>query len=786
WMARCPAHEDRKPSLSIGEGDDGRALLHCHAGCEAGQVVAAIGLDLADLMPGEPLPPRPKAKKPATVYATAREAVAVLEQRHGPRSDWWTYHNAHGESVGAVVRWNLPGGGKRILPVSRTPEGWIVGGMPGLRPLYNLPELLSKPTERVYIVEGEKAAEAARAAGLLATTSAHGAESASKTDWSPLAGREVVILLDRDDAGEKYATSVATILGKLKTPAVVRIARLWDRWPELPKGGDMADVMALAGGDGEAVKAAVIALADAAKPVESEPNDDAAGIPTQPEAMPCGLEPFRPFPVDVLPEPMARFVSEVAKATATDPAFAALSALVVVAGCIGNRLAIMAKPGWVQPAVLWGAIVGRSGSTKSPVLKLVKQPLVERLKRDHEDYHKTLADHEAAMREHEAKLGQWKQTAGIGGMTPAPTAPIPPTMRRALVGDVTTEKLGDLSAENPLGLIVVRDELASWAGSFDRYASGGKGSDRPAWLSMYDADSVTIDRKTGKGLIFCERAAVSVLGSIQPGTLGRLFGTAEREAGLLARLLLVHPPERPALWTEDELTDATAQVWRELLDGLLDLEPAHDENGGCRPWIVPLSPEAKAAFIPWHNLHEQERPTIEDDDLAAHYAKLKGGCCRIALLFEAVNAVTLARRPDSISGEAMGRAIEVVDWFKAEARRVYAGMGEDENQRAQRKLVDLIRQQGGEATPRTLRQQSRQFKTAEDATKALDGLERAKLGSWHYPPTGPQGGRPSRTFKLLEQAAASDPRLQNPQPQRPNEGFGYVDTENDGRERGEL
>lgn len=49
--ARCPAHEDRSPSLSIAEGADGRALLHCHAGCETSAVVAALGLEWSALFP---------------------------------------------------------------------------------------------------------------------------------------------------------------------------------------------------------------------------------------------------------------------------------------------------------------------------------------------------------------------------------------------------------------------------------------------------------------------------------------------------------------------------------------------------------------------------------------------------------------------------------------------------------------------------------------------------------------------------------------------------------------
>ena len=49
WLARCPAHEDRNPSLSITEGDAGRILLHCHAGCTVEEIVAALGLRVVDL-----------------------------------------------------------------------------------------------------------------------------------------------------------------------------------------------------------------------------------------------------------------------------------------------------------------------------------------------------------------------------------------------------------------------------------------------------------------------------------------------------------------------------------------------------------------------------------------------------------------------------------------------------------------------------------------------------------------------------------------------------------------
>ena len=50
WSARCPAHEDRRASLSIAQGDDGRALVKCHAGCKADAICAAVGLTVLDLV----------------------------------------------------------------------------------------------------------------------------------------------------------------------------------------------------------------------------------------------------------------------------------------------------------------------------------------------------------------------------------------------------------------------------------------------------------------------------------------------------------------------------------------------------------------------------------------------------------------------------------------------------------------------------------------------------------------------------------------------------------------
>jgi len=55
WIARCPAHDDRSPSLSIRELDDGRVLVHCFAGCEVQNVLDSVGLTFSDLYPDSPI-----------------------------------------------------------------------------------------------------------------------------------------------------------------------------------------------------------------------------------------------------------------------------------------------------------------------------------------------------------------------------------------------------------------------------------------------------------------------------------------------------------------------------------------------------------------------------------------------------------------------------------------------------------------------------------------------------------------------------------------------------------
>src|SRR6185436_15931700 len=100
---------------------------------------------------------------------------------------------------------------------------------------------------------------------------------------------------------------------------------------------------------------------------------------------------------------------------------------------------------------------------------------------------------------------------------------------------------------------------------------------------------MTVDRKTGaKKSIYVSRAAVSIVGGIQPGVLRSAIGREHLQDGLCARLLLAMPASKPIRWTEATVSPSTEAAFEKIIDRLLALEPASDANGNPEPFAMPL------------------------------------------------------------------------------------------------------------------------------------------------------------------------------------------------------
>jgi len=677
---------------------------------------------------------------------------------HGPPVGRWEYHYARGEVVGIVLRWNRPGGGKDIRPVSRFPDGWRIAGMPPPRPLYGLPGLAG--ARRVYIVEGEKAADAARSLGLIATTSAHGAKSASGTDWGPLAGLEVIFLPDNDDPGRQYVDVVAAILGGLEPPPTVKVVEL----PDLPDGGDIVDWLeARAGADPAEMRREIETMVDGAEAIDlPAPQVDA---PLR----------YQRFPVEALPEPVRGFVRGAAKAIGCDPVYVALPLLVGMASAIGTTRRLRLKHDWLVPSIIWGAIIGESGTSKTPAFSAAMQFVDLRQQLQMERYAIAMRDYQVERTRYEKEYSLWKRDKH--STADPPEEPQEPQPERSAVSDTTVEALAPLILANPRGLLLKLDELSGWFGSFDRYAGGKGGGDSANWLSMYNAQSLIVDRKTGTPrTIYVPQAAVSVCGGIQPAILHRSLGREHRESGLAARMLLACPPRMPKRWSEARIDPADHSRMAQVFDRLYGLQPGVDDEGQSCPVVVMLSVDAKKSFEEFYNANGREQATLTGD-LAAAWSKLEEYPARLALVIHlarwAADDPTL-ENPEQVDAASMAAGIQLVGWFKGETRRIYAMLEESDEDREDRELIEWIERRGGRASARELQQGNRRYPKAEMAESALNELAKAGRGQWVDSPKGAQGGRPSRVFVL------SDAPPANETPEIPAESEGSVDV--DGRE----
>ena len=150
-------------------------------------------------------------------WETLDQAIVAMQRKLGRATRRDVYHDREGREY-FVVRFDKANR-KQFRPFHHNSSGWVAKDPPGELPLFRLPELTARATERVYVVEGEKCSCELAKLTLLSTTSAHGAKSPQKTDWRSLAGRQVVILPDNDQEGGAYAQKVTRILTQLSPPA---------------------------------------------------------------------------------------------------------------------------------------------------------------------------------------------------------------------------------------------------------------------------------------------------------------------------------------------------------------------------------------------------------------------------------------------------------------------------------------------------------------------------------------------------------------------------------------
>lgn len=207
-MVRCPAHEDKSASLSVGRSNDGGVVLKCFANCATEDVVARLGLTMSDLF-AEPkkIPINGNGHKPKTTLNTAAVLRAVGVK---PTIDViYSYTDALGRELYQAVRLK-PKDFRQRHATDENKWAWNMEGVE--RVLYRLPEVMA--AEEIWIVEGEKDADNLVALGFCATCNVGGAGKWLDGYNEALRGKKVVVCGDNDDPGQKHVELVFDSVSK--------------------------------------------------------------------------------------------------------------------------------------------------------------------------------------------------------------------------------------------------------------------------------------------------------------------------------------------------------------------------------------------------------------------------------------------------------------------------------------------------------------------------------------------------------------------------------------------
>lgn len=192
WIARCVAHEDRAPSLSIRERE-GKVVLHCFAGCRAVDILRVLNLTWKDLgYGGDP------GWKNRIVTAKVRDCGN--RKPLGELVATYRYVDESGKLIAEKLRFHP----KTFLWRTPKPNGrWNWKIKRDSLPLYRLDEVVTAKT--VYLTEGEKDADRMRSLGVTATTAPNGANSWRSDFCFVFAGKKVILIPDTDPPGQSFA-----------------------------------------------------------------------------------------------------------------------------------------------------------------------------------------------------------------------------------------------------------------------------------------------------------------------------------------------------------------------------------------------------------------------------------------------------------------------------------------------------------------------------------------------------------------------------------------------------
>src|SRR4028119_2150864 len=320
---------------------------------------------------------------------------------------------------------------------------------------------------------------------------------------------------------------------------------------------------------------------------------------------------------------LAEPIKKVSAWMGVDPEAVLTHLLPIAAGLINpnSRIVVKECTNFVEPCLLYSAVIAETGSRKTPLLNIPKAPLVKL--QAEED-----ARYKAELNAYQKELDAYHHRPKKNKDDEPPVPPHPP--REFYVDNVTVESLDEIKGCQPdKAFTMIKDELSGLFASHGAY-KGGRGSDKESFLSGWGGGGVKKNRRSKDSRVSLARDSLSITGGIQPDKLRALFGDFTDAQGEWARFLWYQMPMRPYKIPRHSVTYSLGGLLESIyrkLDSVPELEFYFSKDG-------------QNFYDDWYDKKYEQTRNETKPGLKAAMAKMPGQAARLIGVLHVLNGVS--------------------------------------------------------------------------------------------------------------------------------------------------
>jgi hypothetical protein len=367
-------------------------------------------------------------------------------------------------------------------------------------------------------------------------------------------------------------------------------------------------------------------------------------------------------PIDVLPEPSRKLIEELHNKYKFPKDFCLMYVLWVASVAAGNNYRAQVKRNWLEPVLLYMAIVALAGQTKTPVQNQLTQVLREINKRFFEKYSAEVQDQEDRKR-----LATKEQ----------PFNEKKPIRKQIIIQDSTQEATIKALYNNQRGLGVLFDELAGFFGNMNRYNSG---SEMPFYLSAYNCQSYSSNRKTTED-VYLSDPFLCIIGGIQPAILSKTFSDEMQDNGAKDRFLFCYPEGlKKEIPTDEEINQDLLNHYTETIrflmyEGDRELAELRKYEKDTNYLIVDFEPQARKVLFQYLEINAEEVNRFNEEGeyrLASTFSKYDYHVIRLSFIIQLLHDASNRQITKVICTDSVNKGIRLANYFKWHSKRVHS------------------------------------------------------------------------------------------------------------------